>query len=64
MKREQFLRLLRREARKLELEFRVEKAEGKGSHYRVYLGNRVSTIKSGELRPGYVKLIRRQLGLE
>jgi hypothetical protein len=48
----------------LELEFRVEKAEGKGSHYRVYLGNKVSTVKNGELKPGYVKLIRRQLGLE
>jgi hypothetical protein len=52
MKREQLLRLLRREARKLELEFRVEKAEGKGSHYRVYTGNQVSTVKSGELKPG------------
>lgn len=48
----------------MQLDFRVEKTEGKGSHYRVYLGNRVSTVKSGELNPGYVKLIRRQLGLE
>jgi hypothetical protein len=64
MKREQLLRLLRREARKAKVEFRVEKAEGKGSHYRVYLGSRVTTIKSGELKPGYVKLVCRQLGLE
>ena len=63
MKRE-LLRLLRREARRLELDFRVEKAEGKGSHYRVYIGKRLSTVKSGELKPGYVRLIRRQLGLE
>jgi hypothetical protein len=64
MKREQFLRQLRREARVLKVEFRIERAEGKGSHYRIYFGNRVSTVKSGELKPGYVKLIRRQLGLE
>ena len=64
MKRDALLRQLRREARELDVDFRVEKAEGKGSHYRVYFGNRVSTIKSGDLKPGYVKLIRRQLGLE
>jgi hypothetical protein len=64
MKREQLLRQLRREARDARVEFRVEKAEGKGSHYRVYIGSQVSTVKSGELKPGYVKLIRRQLGLE
>ena len=52
MKREQLLRLLRREAREAKIEFRVEKAEGKGSHYRVYVGSRVSTVKSGELKPG------------
>jgi len=64
MKREQFLRQLRREARAAQVEFRVEESEGKGSHYRVYFGKRVSTVKSGELTPGYVKLVRRQLGLE
>jgi hypothetical protein len=46
------------------VDFKVEKSEGRGSHYRVYMGNRVSTVKSGELKPGYMKLVRRQLGLE
>jgi hypothetical protein len=64
MKREQFLQLLRREARRMNVALRIEKAEGKGSHYRVYFGSRASTIKSGELTPGYMKLVRRQLGLE
>jgi hypothetical protein len=64
MKREQFLRQLRREARVLKVEFRIETSEGKGSHYRIYFGTRVSTIKSGDLKPGYMKLIRRQLGLK
>ena len=64
MKRESFLRILRRETKALNLEFRVDRAAGKGSHYRVYVGSKFSTVKSGELRPGYMKLIRRQLGLE
>jgi hypothetical protein len=64
MKREQFLRALRREAKAAKLDFRIDKTVGKGSHYRVHLGNRASTVKSGELKPGYIKLIRRQLGLE
>ena len=64
MKREQFLRILRQEARASKLEFRIEKAAGKGSYYRVYVGNRASTVKGGELKPGYMKLIRRQLGLK
>ena len=64
MKREQFLRQLRREARILNVDFRVEETEGKGSHYRLYLGSRATTIKSGDLKPGYMKLIRRQLGLK
>jgi hypothetical protein len=64
LKREQFLRLLRREAKALRLDFRIEAAAGKGSHYRVYLGDRASTVKSGELKPGYMKLVRRQLGLQ
>ncbi len=64
MKREKFLQLLRKEAGQQKKEFRVDKAAGKGSHYRVHIGNRASTVKSGELKPGYMKLVRRQLGLE
>jgi hypothetical protein len=63
VKREQFVRLLRREARKAGLEFRIETSQGKGSHYRVYVGNRFSIVQSGELTPTMVKTIRKQLGL-
>ena len=48
----------------LKLEFRVDKAAGKGSHYRVYLGNRFTIVQSGELTPVMMKLIRKQLGLK
>jgi hypothetical protein len=64
MKREQFLRQLRHEAKSAGLEFRIDKAAGKGSHYRVYFGSRFTTVQSGELTPFLVRRIRKQLGLE
>ncbi len=63
MKREQFLRLLRAEAKRLNLEFRLDKSAGKGSHYRVRVGGHVSTVQSGELTPFHVRKIRMDLGL-
>jgi hypothetical protein len=54
---------LRKYARKHGLIFEVDRKLGKGSHYRVRLGKHVTTIKSGELGPGYVRLIKRQLGI-
>jgi hypothetical protein len=64
MKRDQFLRVLRQEAKALELEFRIDKTAGKGSHYRVHVDGRFSTVQSGDLTPLMMKTIRRQLGLE
>ncbi|QND54141.1 type II toxin-antitoxin system HicA family toxin [Phyllobacterium sp. 628] len=63
MKREALLRELRDIARRLEMTFEVVENRGKGSHYRVRLGDRFTTVKSGELTPGYVRLIRKQLGV-
>lgn len=64
MKREQFLRALNQEARRLGVEFRIDKAAGKGSHYRVYFGRRFTTVQSGELTPFMIRRIRKQLELE
>jgi len=64
MKREKFLQLLRKEARALGVESRVDKTAGKGSHYRVYVGSKFSIVQSGELTPLMMRTIRRQLGLE
>jgi hypothetical protein len=64
MTREAMIRELRRLARKESVRFEVVPGRGKGSHYQVYFGDRTATVKSGELRPGYVKLIRRQLGID
>ncbi len=64
MKRDQFLRELRKAAKARGLELAVFEDRGKGSHVRVRLGDRMSTVKSGELSPTYVRLVRKQLGLD
>lgn len=64
MKRDALIRELRQIARKNGVELRVVESRGKGSHYQVYYGDRSTTVKSGELRPGYVSLIRKQLGVD
>lgn len=61
MKREALIRDLAKYARKHKLSFEVEKDAGKGSHYRVKLGDHKTTIQSGELNPVIVKEIRKQL---
>ncbi len=64
MKREALIRELRRYAAKRKLLFEVDTAGGKGSHYRVRLGERVTTVQSGELSPLLVNRICKQLGID
>lgn len=63
MTRTQLLSSLRKECKVRGWAFEVDKKLGKGSHYRVVANGRKTTVKSGELSPQYVKLIREQLGL-
>ena len=64
MTREALIRELRKWARKNGVHFEVIEDRGKGAHCRVELWSRNTIIKSGELRPGYVALIKRQLGVD
>lgn len=64
MKREALIRELRKLAKARNLAFQVNRGAGKGSHYRVYVGDRISTVQSGELSPFHVRRIKQQLGLE
>jgi hypothetical protein len=64
MKREALIRELRALARQRNLTFEVFTNRGKGSHYRVRLGDRMTTIQSGELTTLMVRTIRKQLGVE
>ena len=64
MTRDQFIRLLRKECAARGLILTVDVKSGKGSHYRISLSNgRRTTLKSGELSPLYMKIVREQLGL-
>ncbi|WP_375668690.1 MULTISPECIES: hypothetical protein [unclassified Bartonella] len=63
MKREALLRELRKEARKKGLHYSEAPDAGKGSHYLVTFGDKTTAIKSGELTPLYVKIIKKQLGI-
>lgn len=64
MKRDQFLRELRRIAKEQGKTFEIFTDKGKGSHMRIKLSDNKTTIKDGEMNPGYVRLIRKQLGIE
>ena len=64
MKRDALIRDLRRYARIGELAFAIDTGSGKGSHYRVRLGEAVTTIQSGELSPLHVQRICKQLGID
>jgi len=64
LKREQLLRELRKLANEMNVEFTVTEDKGKGSHYRVKFNGKQTTIKSGELTPLYVQIIKKQLGIK
>ena len=63
MMRTQFLARLRGYVRKKGLHLTVTEKRGKGSHITVAIGARRSIVKSGELKPGYVRVVLKQLGL-
>ena len=63
MKRDQFLKELRRLARKEGHKLSIVTNKGKGSHIRVTCNGKTTTIKDGELTPGYVRLLKKQFGI-
>jgi hypothetical protein len=64
MKREQFLIELRKYARAMNAELEVTENRGKGSHYRIMLIGKRTTLMSGDLSPQYIKLVKKQLGIK
>jgi hypothetical protein len=63
MKRDQFIRELRKIAKDQGKELEIYEDKGKGSHYRVRFDGKITTLKSGEYTPGYVRLVKKQLGI-
>jgi hypothetical protein len=61
MKRTQFIRQLNRFCRKTGRTMSVDYTMGKGSHARITVDGKTTTIKMGELSPAYVALLLKQL---
>lgn len=64
MLRDQLIRKRRRLARKRGLEIEVDKTLGKGSHYWVRFGGRVTTVQDGDLSPMHIRRICEQVGID
>lgn len=64
MKREDLIRDLRRYARKNKITFDLLVKKGKGSHYTVLVGDKQTTLQSGEYTPLMVRRILSQLGID
>ncbi len=59
----EFRRRIRRLARRRKLHYRFSRQRGKGSHGTLYLGDRKTTVKSGEIGEGLLNAMLKQLGL-
>ncbi len=60
----EFMRRAKRYAARNGLDFRFERAKGKGSHGQLYVGGRATTVKRSELSRGLLRNILRDLGIE
>ena len=62
----ELLRKLKRLARDRQVRFEYESRHGKGSHGRVFFGDRLTTVKDPkkEIGPGLLHDMLRQLGLK
>lgn len=63
MNRDTFLRALKAHCVKAGLAYRYQKRHGRGSHGRVHVGERFTTVKSGEIGNVMKQVMLKQLGL-
>ena len=63
MNSRRFVQRVRKYARRLELDFDFDPRTGKGSHGRIWLGERLTTVKHGELSKGLVRKMLRDLDI-
>ena len=59
----EFIRRARKYARRTGQDFHFDPARGKGSHGRVYVGTRFTTLQRGELMRGVLATMLRQLNI-
>ena len=62
--RDGVLRRAKRYARKTGQEFRFDPSHGKGSHGRLYISDRFTTVQRGELSRAMLAAMIRQLGIK
>ena len=60
----EFLRRVRRYAKKRRLEYRFDRRHGKGSHGRVHVGRRFTTVSRRELGKGLLAAMMKDLGID
>ena len=60
----EFIRRAKDYARKTGQIFRFDQTHGKGSHGRVYIGTRFTTVQRGELKKGVLAAMLRQLNID
>lgn len=63
MNREQLIRALRRYARRRDLAFSLDTRKGDGSHHRVRVGARITTVQQ-DLNPGRIERLLKQLEID
>ena len=60
----EFVRLVRKLARKRGVLLRFESKRGKGGHQTLHYGRRHTVVKTGEISKGLLLAMLRQLGLD
>lgn len=63
MNRDQLVRRLRKYARKRGIRFAVDAKKGNGSHYRVVVGDEITTMQQ-DLNPGRIERLLKQLKID
>jgi len=61
---DEFIRRARHYARSRGHEFRFDPGHGKGSHGRLHIGSRFTTVRRGELSKGILAAMLRQLDID
>ena len=60
----EFVRRAKRYARKFDLPFRFDPSVGKGSHGRLHIGGRFTTVPRKELGKGLLAAMLKDLGMD
>jgi mRNA interferase HicA len=59
----EFIRRVKRYARRAERDFYLDRGRGKGSHWTVYIDDRTTIVQHGEIPPGTLASMLRQLNI-